>query len=364
MRRALWIGAGLAAMAAAGGLYFGSPLMAVQDLKGALRSGDRDRLEQVVDFPSVRENLKSQVSAAVVAQVAGDPQLRSNPFSGLALMLGPAIADRLIDSAVTPDGLAALIARGKLEPAAQQPRATSQAPLKDFRWGYHGNLDTFTVSSPEGENGPVLVLKRHGFAGWKLARVDLPKAVLAPARSTDEATPSDQAPPPTPEAQTPAMGSAEAPTPDTIAQLSPRDAAAFSRYAVAEYAGPIVRPDFNGRDRSARMFRTRVLDGVSEGPVFAGRLAVALFGCGTDCSMGYVIDVSTGRVFPLPVGGENQPDLSLLYVKDSALMRANWNSAPADTTTNHCVYQDFVWTGAAFRPLPSRDDSRPCPPPS
>jgi hypothetical protein len=102
-----------------------------------------------------------------------------------------------------------------------------------------------------------------------------------------------------------------------------------------------------------------IMDGVRGGQAFAGRLAISQFGCGTDCSTGYVIDLGTGQVFDLPVGGEDEPDLNLQYVKDSALMRANW-IGPAETGGG-CVYEDFLWAGRAFSSLGRHVDSRPCP---
>lgn len=46
--------------------YAASPLFAVGALKAAARSGDRDRLDQVVDVPAIRENLRAEIVATLV----------------------------------------------------------------------------------------------------------------------------------------------------------------------------------------------------------------------------------------------------------------------------------------------------------
>jgi len=47
---------------------------------------------------------------------------------------------------------------------------------------------------------------------------------------------------------------------------------------------------------SARMYRTVLRQEISQGPNFAGRYRVAVWGCGTSCAMFAVVNLSTGRV--------------------------------------------------------------------
>jgi hypothetical protein len=74
--------------------YAASPLIGFGMLRSAAQAGDRDRLEQAVDFPAVRESLKSQISAGVVKAVGSDPSLRGNPLGALGAMLVPALTGR------------------------------------------------------------------------------------------------------------------------------------------------------------------------------------------------------------------------------------------------------------------------------
>lgn len=133
----------------------------------------------------------------------------------------------------------------------------------------------------------------------------------------------------------------------------------FSKFSPDKYySGPVVTPDFNGRDAWARNHRTRIRDGVLGGVNFAGRFAVVEIGCGTSCRFAYVVDVSNGKVFSFPYGGEEQYELGLVYSSDSRLMRATWRKAyweenqSKDTTT--CISQDILWTGSDFEIVSER----------
>jgi hypothetical protein len=54
-------------------------------------------------------------------------------------------------------------------------------------------------------------------------------------------------------------------------------------------------------DRPAvRMFRTQFRDAALQPPNFAGHYRVAIWGCGTQCLEGGMVDLATGRVIELP----------------------------------------------------------------
>ncbi len=357
--------------------YFGSPFLALHDLQQAARDGDSDRLDRLVDFPRVRDNLKSKVDAYLLQSLRSDPSMANNPFAGLGALIVPAIADRAIDAYVTPDGIAAMVNNGvppklsALDVAAQTPTASNAVNYSSS----YADLDHFKVALSRSENpgnALTLVLERHGLFGWKLTRIDFSLSPPTPAQSQSATTPTTitpESPEPPTSADTNAATDTPAPSdnyglppppPDRLGQLSAQDAQVFSRYAVPIYSGPVVFPDFAGRDRADRMFRTMILNGVHNGVAYAGRLGVSIFGCGTDCSMGYVIDLGTGEVFDLPVGGEGQPDLDFQFVKDSALLRTDWKSTVGDASSA-CMYEDFLWTGHGFSSLGRHSDIRPCP---
>jgi|GEM_PF-1229656 len=123
------------------------------------------------------------------------------------------------------------------------------------------------------------------------------------------------------------------------------------------YSGPNNFPDFTGRDKEFTNFRTRITDGMSGGPAFAGEYSVIQIGCGTGCSFAYVGNNRTGQVFNVPVGGEDNMYLSLKYQLDSRLLVAQW----ADYEASKCYLQFFgfddgEWTDLLKREVGPMDD--------
>jgi hypothetical protein len=189
------------------GSYLASPYLAVIGLVNAVRAGDKDGLEERVDFPAVREHLKAEITATFVAKLRDDPEMQSNPFAGLGLALIPMMADKAVDALVTPEGLSHLLAQGQ-DPADKKP--VFGLP-KDA--GYI-TLDRFRVRAPAGKDGTKkidLILRRQGLFHWTLTRIELPKnfledeqpvAAVAPESAAVE--PSTQ--PPSSETTTDAAG--------------------------------------------------------------------------------------------------------------------------------------------------------------
>lgn len=186
------IGVALALVALA---YGASPYVAVRGFVAAAKQGDAAKLGASVDFPAVRADLKPQLTAAVTTRMERDPHMRGNPLAGLGVMLMPTILDRMIDSVVTPDGIAALVRAGKVGRAATSEAAPQRV---DYDYGYVA-LDRFAVTLRRKDTlgDPVrLVFERRGLFSWKLVRITLPQSSLTgPAEATPaEASPSDDAP--------------------------------------------------------------------------------------------------------------------------------------------------------------------------
>jgi len=175
--------------------YVASPLLAVHGFIGAARSGDPDKLEANVDFPAVRDSLKSQLGAALMVRMQSDPDMKDNPFAGLGMMMAPTIVDRMIDTMVTPDGIAAMVRQGKLHEDAGAAK-TPAGPV-DYDYGYLG-LDRFrvTLNGKDATNPLKLIFERRGLFSWKLVKIDIPDSVFddkASADASSAASPSSGA---------------------------------------------------------------------------------------------------------------------------------------------------------------------------
>ena len=75
----------MAAVAALFGVaYVGSPFWAARQFKNAALSADVDGLDVAVDFPAVRESLKSQMTVALTAKCRTTPTCETTRLPGWA----------------------------------------------------------------------------------------------------------------------------------------------------------------------------------------------------------------------------------------------------------------------------------------
>lgn len=116
------------------------------------------------------------------------------------------------------------------------------------------------------------------------------------------------------------------------------------------YRGPTRFPDFKGRDRDYNDFRTRIRDGLKDGPNFAGDISVVQIGCGGGCSFVVVASNRTGKVMSFPRGGEENLYLSLKFQPDSRLMIAQWASQEPDG----CFVESFDFDEAVWNEVAKR----------
>ncbi|KAA0968922.1 hypothetical protein FPY71_15260 [Aureimonas fodinaquatilis] len=105
------------------------------------------------------------------------------------------------------------------------------------------------------------------------------------------------------------------------------------------FEGKSAMPDFKTRDKDFVDFRTRIREGMEEGPNFAGEYSFVSAGCGTGCSMSFVANNRTGQVFAFPLSGEDYSYLQTVFQLDSRLLIAQY----ASFDTNEClqVHYDF-----------------------
>jgi Protein of unknown function (DUF2939) len=87
------------------------PYYAVYDLVVAAREGDVSPLEARVAWDSVRQGLRGDLNAVLLQTLSTKAKTDTNSGAalgtGLSVMLGPAIIDRMVDSYVTPQAIAA-----------------------------------------------------------------------------------------------------------------------------------------------------------------------------------------------------------------------------------------------------------------
>ena len=172
----------VAATAGSTWFYF-SPYIALHQLKSAAQNSDTEELAELVDFPAVRESVKEALKVSVMREMK---KIGDNPFAALGMLMANTMIDPMVESFVSPSGIAALSegrrpAKGggghtgeNLEGVpAESTRAEGSGP--DVQMGYEG-LSKFTVRFREkqsGEDAIILVMRRQGLS-WRLTSVRLP----------------------------------------------------------------------------------------------------------------------------------------------------------------------------------------------
>lgn len=160
-------------------LYY-TPYAAMNKLQKAARAGDAQALNELVDFPSLRESVKQNVRGAVSNEVGR----RAGPLGALGGMLAGAITGPVVDAVVTPEGIAALTegqSPGHRHRGAVDSIARERGKDVKIKRGYEG-MDLFVVhfvGREDGKEKMALVLHRDGFTNWRLTGVRLPAAVRA-----------------------------------------------------------------------------------------------------------------------------------------------------------------------------------------
>lgn len=159
-------------LAAALGWYLASPWMVLYQMKSAVKQRDAAAVSEHIDFPALRENVKAELTAAMMAEAT--KHRGENPLSTAGSALALAFAGPMLDAMISPQGVAMML---KGEDEGLVPKAfrdTSSSDVEVTR-AYKG-LDTFEVklaSGQQADSSITLVFKRHGFANWMLTSAQL-----------------------------------------------------------------------------------------------------------------------------------------------------------------------------------------------
>ena len=176
MRKSIAVAAaGLVIVAVVLGWYWASPFFSVASLRNAALRGTAAELNTRVDFSRLREELKTQISILMIARMAED--LRANPFAAIGVALAAKLTDVMIDTMVTPAGIASL-----MEPAKDRaPDELSGLHLmfsSDFVVQRDGISAFDFYAANEREKKPALRFSRDGL-NWRLVGIHMPNEFLA-----------------------------------------------------------------------------------------------------------------------------------------------------------------------------------------
>ncbi len=181
-----------------GAAYAAAPLFAFYELKTAAQTGNAGQMSAVVDFPSVRANLKTDLAARLNAAMNRNPQSAGSPLANQVSLIGQAIIDRVIDANVTPEGLGDLIRTAKAPAldAVGGPSAADSGAKVRTSLGYADPLH-FRITLSRGDKADArvgLLLEQKSPFVWKLTHIELPpegpqSATALPPQPVTEAVP-------------------------------------------------------------------------------------------------------------------------------------------------------------------------------
>ncbi len=172
MKKGIWV-FGLFLVFVVGYVAAG-PYLTVAAIETAIVEHDSEKLSANIEFPALRQNLKDQFNAARTTNAA--TELADNPFAMLATVFVAKIAEGIVDSFVTPKGLAALM-QGKKPPRngkdGNTPPPDKERLFKNARYSYD-SPSKFSVWVPTEQGGEIrFVLQREGVS-WKLVNLIIP----------------------------------------------------------------------------------------------------------------------------------------------------------------------------------------------
>ncbi len=180
MKKWIIIGIGLLAVLGLGmgGWAYSSQESSLTALIEAVKKGDNAAITANVDMPAVKESIKGQLRAQMMAEMQKEGKNADGPEGQMAM----GFVNMLIEGLVTPQGLKAIIEEGKLDSPATG--AAAKAP----NWVIVSKSFGHFEARPQGvatDKATTLGFKMSGL-GWKLSSVQIPKSAFD--------TPKEEAP--------------------------------------------------------------------------------------------------------------------------------------------------------------------------
>ena len=189
----------IAASVVTGCYAFASPWLALKDLTQAFEDQDTRKIEKLVDFPELREDIKVTARAAMMKSAA--IELEGNPFAAMGIMMANAIVDPIIDQVISPAGLQLFFSAGEMSGGTDGLPENIDAIARDLipsggggeassgvdavqgvevKTEYIG-INEFEVQvSNEGalDESISFYMRREGLGGWKVSGLRVPDSLI------------------------------------------------------------------------------------------------------------------------------------------------------------------------------------------
>ncbi len=149
------------------------PYLTLYWLNEALLTDDKQALENLVDFPRVRADLKADVKSDVYAkprEAAEKRPILGTFGEGLAKLFAPSLVESTVDTMMTPDVILD-------NPTVVEHTKNGESFVDLIDYAFFASPTTFKLDlkDPEKPDCPALtaIMAFSGFK-WRIGRVDLP----------------------------------------------------------------------------------------------------------------------------------------------------------------------------------------------
>lgn len=172
------IGSMILLLAGLAGYWHYSPYLVMSSMRSAAEQRDAQAFNAHVDYPRLRESIKSQMNEVMAAPIADAPAGNTG-FAAMGAALARAIINPMIDMMVSPEFMMTAMKKGDLGVSGAQPDTGAQAELdKKVEWtiqrdGVNRVVATPITDTKPQDKQPSVVFERSGFATWKLVSVHL-----------------------------------------------------------------------------------------------------------------------------------------------------------------------------------------------
>jgi hypothetical protein len=164
-----------------------TPWLTIASIKSALKDGDSAAFARHIDFPALKQSLKSGLTARftqATAKMHGNHPL-GNVLSAAASQAAVKALDSTIDATLTPESLVGLLHNpdktDKAENSTQSPLAAVLPRGEIEHSGTYLGFNTFAWTLKRKGDDETrqlsLLLQREGWLNWKVAGVVLPSAL-------------------------------------------------------------------------------------------------------------------------------------------------------------------------------------------
>lgn len=152
------------------GVLVTQPYFTMKQIEKAINTRDAVKLAENIDFPSLRSNLKDQLTASIMKTLVTE----DDPFAIFGMALASTLIDGLVEVILTPNGLTALLSGVELESIDQADVSNNEINIFEHsRWTFENFSAVSLWVSSDTDEQIRFVLQRQGLK-WRLCNIILP----------------------------------------------------------------------------------------------------------------------------------------------------------------------------------------------